>query len=316
MSYQKILLVRVVGIKQTSPDIKHFVLESADGTDLPHFSGGSHVVVVIRDGSTTYKNPYSLVGDGYHTKHYHLGVLREKQSRGGSQFMHDKVNVGDTLEITPPANLFMIDTSARRHVLIAGGIGITPMRSMICDLRRLQAEFSLHYCVRDAQHAPFWDDIQAENGDSAVLYSSANRLSIPDLLKSQPAGTHVYVCGPKSMVGEVNSTAKKMGWSAMHVHVEEFLHTTGGTPFEVTLAKSQRLIHVAHNQTMLEAIEEAGLEPPYMCRGGVCGACETAVLEGQIEHRDHYLNESEKAGMKTMLICVSRAACKHVVVDL
>lgn len=316
MSYQKILHVRVVSVAQVAPDIKHFTFEAVDGSDLPHFSGGSHVVVIMRDDAHTYKNPYSLMGDGYHSKQYQIGVRREESSRGGSSFMHDKVKPGDTLALLPPANLFMIDTFARKHLLIAGGIGITPMRSMICDLQRARAEYALHYCVRDAGHAAFWDHLGQQSGARARLHAGANRLDIPALLQAQPAGTHVYVCGPQRMVAAVRSAAAALGWSPMHVHFEEFTHAAGGAPFEVTLAQGGRNVQVAHNQTMLEALEDAGLEPPYMCRGGVCGACETAVLDGQPEHRDHYLTNEEKASMQKMMICVSRAACRRLVVDL
>jgi ferredoxin-NADP reductase len=316
MSYQKSLQVRVTEIHQVTPHIKHVIFEAADGSDLPHFSGGSHVVVVMRDGTHTYKNPYSLMGDGYHSKQYQIGVRREDPSRGGSAFMHEKVKVGDTLELLPPANLFMIDSFARKHVLIAGGIGITPFRSMLHDLRRAATDYELHYCVRGIEHAAFWNSISNEDSTRSVLHTGANRLDVAALLSGQPSGTHVYVCGPRTLVESVKATAAALGWSASHVHCEEFTHATGGAPFEVSLARSGRIIHVAHNQTMLEALEEANLEPPYMCRGGVCGACETRLIEGQVEHRDHFLTSGEKAGMQKMMICVSRAACKRIVVDL
>ena len=316
MSYQQSLQVRVVRIDQVTPHIKHFVLEAADGADLPHFSGGSHVVVVMRDGRQTFKNPYSLMGDGYHSRQYEIGVRREEASRGGSAFMHDKLRVGDGLEILPPANLFMIDSFARKHILIAGGIGITPFRSMLHDLRRARARYALHYCVRGPEHAAFWDAISAHHGGQAHLHGPGSRLDVPALLRAQPAGTHVYVCGPHSLVDSVRSTVAALGWSATHVHTEEFTHAAGGAPFDVTLAASGRTIHVPHNQTMLEALEEHGLAPPYMCRGGVCGACETVLLEGRVEHRDHVMTDTEKAGMTKMMICVSRAACQRIVVDL
>ncbi|PUA17751.1 PDR/VanB family oxidoreductase [Glaciimonas sp. PCH181] len=316
MTYQKTLHVRVVAVNQASPEIRHFVLESLDGADLPHFSGGSHVVVIMRHDGHTYKNPYSLMGDGYHSRQYHIGVRREAPSRGGSHFMHDNVKPGDMLELMPPANLFMIDTFARKHLLIAGGIGITPIRSMIFDLKRSHTDFDLHYCVRNPEHAAFWDDLEEECGPRAKLHTGENRLDIPGLLRSQPSGTHVYVCGPQRMVEGVRAVAADIGWSPCHVHHEEFSHATGGAPFDVLLASSGRKIPVAHNQTLLEALEDAGLEPAYMCRGGVCGACETAVIDGQIDHRDHFLTNDEKAGMQKMMICVSRGACGRIVVDL
>ncbi len=316
MSYQKTLLVRVVSITQVASDIKHFVLEAVDGSSLPHFSGGSHVIVIMHDGTHTYKNPYSLMGDGYRSQQYHIGVRRENPSRGGSAFMFEKVKPDDTLELLPPANLFMIDTFSRKQLLIAGGIGITALHSMMCDLNRARADYALHYCVRSAENAAFWEDIVRESGTRAHLHTNKNRLDIPSLLQTQPTGTHVYVCGPLRMLEAVKRVAAALGWSPTHVHYEEYTHATGGAPFKVTLARSGRNIDVANNQTMLEALEEAGLEPPYMCRGGVCGTCEVAVIEGQLDHRDHYLTNKEKESMQKMMICISRAACQSIVVDL
>jgi ferredoxin-NADP reductase len=316
MSFQASHRVRVVHIEQVTPSIKHFILEAADGSALPRFSGGSHVVVVMRDGEHTYRNPYSLMGDGYHTSQYEIGVRREDASRRGSAFMHEKVRRGDTLELLAPANLFTLERFARRHLLIAGGIGITPFRSMLHDLRRRAADHELHYCVRGPEHAAFWDTISRECGARALLHTGAQRLDLDALLRDQPAGTHVYVCGPKRLIESVKHAASALGWSQAHVHYEEFSHAAGGAAFDVTLARSGRVIHVSEEQTLLEALEDAGLEPPSMCRGGVCGACETGVVAGAVEHRDHVLTPEQKARTRTMMVCVSRAACKGVVIDL
>jgi ferredoxin-NADP reductase len=316
MSHQGSFPVRVVHIEQAAPQVKHFIFKALDGAALPPYSGGSHVVVVMRDGAHTYKNPYSLMGDGYDSTEYQIGVRREEASRGGSVFMHDKVKPGDTLELLAPSNLFPLDRFARKHLLIAGGIGITPFRSMLHDLRRAHADHELHYCVRSEEHAAFWTSISEQSGGRALLHAGRLRLDIATLLRDQPTGTHVYVCGPHRMVEAVKAAAAALGWSPAHVHAEEFTHAAGGAPFDVTLARSGRVIQVPHNQTMLEALEDAGLEPPSMCRGGVCGACETTLLDGQVEHRDHVLTSEEKARMRSMMICVSRAACKSIVIDM
>ena len=316
MSYQLTLPVCVTSVHQVTPEIKHFIIEALDGLPLPTFSGGSHVVVIMRDGAHVHKNPYSLMGDGHDSRQYEIAVRRENPSRGGSAFMFEKIKQGDTLELLQPANFFMLDTFARKHLLIAGGIGITALRSMIHDLKRAKADYALHYCVRSGQNAAFWEAISQQSGARAHLHAGENRLDIPALLRLQPSGTHVYVCGPHSMVKAVNDACAALGWSASHIHHEEFTHASGGAPFDVTLARSGRHIHVEHNQSMLEALEAAGLEPRYMCRGGVCGACETAVIEGQIEHRDHFMTTQEKAGMQKMMICVSRATAAGIVIDL
>lgn len=316
MSFQKNFQVRVMTATQITPGIKHFVLEAVEGAPLAHFSGGSHIVVVIRKGDQIFKNPYSLVNDGHQNQQYQIAVRRQETSRGGSAFMHDVLKVGDLLEISPPANLFMLDRFARKHLLLAGGVGITPVSSMIFDLARSRADYELHYSVRGMVNAAFWDRLSRQTGSRGHLHVDGASLDISGLLQQQPVGTHVYVCGPPGMVEAVKRATASLGWPESRVHYEEFNHASGGDPFDVTLAKSGRDIRVAHNQSLLEALENAGLEPPFMCRGGVCGACETGVIEGQVEHRDDYLTVQEKAGMRKMMLCVSRAACDRLVIDL
>jgi ferredoxin-NADP reductase len=235
-------------------------------------------------------------------------------------FMHDHVQVGTELEIAHPVNLFNLDKLGRKHVLFAGGIGITPFMSMMEDLHGGEAPYELHYSVRSPEHAAFVDRLVERHGSRIHVYhdSEDQRIDFKGLLTSQPLGTHIYVCGPAGMIEGVINGAREAGWSNSHVHWEQFSAPPVGAPFEVTLAKSGKTVAVDPDQSLLEAIEAAGVDAPYLCRGGVCGECKTGVTacEGEILHHDDYLSAEEKASGKFIMPCVSRAIGKSLVLDL
>jgi len=314
------LNVKVAAIEQVTPLIKHFTFVSEDGALLPAFSGGSHVVVAMEAEGRTYRNAYSLMGSPANTETYHISVRRQENSRGGSVFMHDNVQVGMSMKITQPVNLFALAKLAHKHILIAGGIGITPFMSQIEDLNMMGAQYELHYAFRAYQQAAFVNDLKNKCGDSLHCYADneGDRLDLALLLSSQPLGTHVYVCGPAPMVVAVLETARSLGWPESSIHNEEFSSPPVGQPFKVKLAKSGIEVDVPGEMSMLEAIESAGVQPEYLCRGGVCGRCELSVLEndGGLEHHDHYLTDSEKASCRKIMPCVSRTKGKHLVLDL
>lgn len=318
MSRQANIPVNVTAIKDVTAFVKTFTLEAADGSLLPCFSGGSHVVVTMPGETRSYHNPYSLMSSPFERGYYQISVRREDEGRGGSLFMHENVRVGDRLEISPPANLFGLNTLGRKHILIAGGIGITPFMAQLRELPRLGVDYELHYAFRDRDNAAFIDELQQRHGDHVISYESAlgHYVEPEQLLVGQPLGSHVYVCGPAGMIEAVTTTARRMGWAASHVHAEEFAAPPVGKPFTVVLQKSGRRITVPGTASVLEALEDAGLEPNCLCRGGVCGECETAVIEGDIEHNDHYLTDAVKASNQRMMICVSRARSERVVLDL
>jgi dimethylamine monooxygenase subunit B len=318
MANTPLIPVKVVAIEQATPLVKHFTLSSLDGSLLPAFAGGSHIVVSMQDNGKVHRNPYSLMGSSKDLRHYHIGVRRQEQSRGGSVFMHDRVKVGDQLAISHPVNLFALASHARKHILIAGGIGITPFMSQMQDLRQISAHYELHYAVRSAEHAAFAEQLKQEHPGKIHLYldSLGNKLNISGLLSDQPLGSHVYVCGPAGMVDAVRHTAQELGWAHSHVHYEEFTAPATGKPYTAVLARSGIEIEVDGSTSLLDAVEEAGIDAPYMCRGGVCGACETCVIEGEVEHHDHYLSAEDKAANKKMMICVSRAKSPRIIVNL
>jgi dimethylamine monooxygenase subunit B len=314
------LAVEVTAIEQVTPLIKHFTLASADGGALPAFSGGSHIIVVMRGALRMHRNPYSLLSSPRQLDTYEIGVRRMEESRGGSHFMHDKVQVGSRLEIAHPVNLFGLDKIARKHVLIAGGIGITPFLAQLEDLHGVPVPYELHYSVRSPEHAAFLNRLREREGDKVRMYydSESQAVEFDGLLSNQPLGTHVYVCGPAGLIDRVVTTAKSCGWPNSHIHWEQFSAPPVGEAFEVFLARTKLTVHVPPDQSLLESIEAVGVEVPYLCRGGVCGFCQTRVLEleGELVHNDHFLSDADKARGKSIMPCVSRARCKSLVLDL
>jgi ferredoxin-NADP reductase len=314
------LTVEVAAVDQVTPLIKHFKLASADGGALPAFSGGSHIIVVMRGAARMHRNPYSLLSSPRELDHYEIGVRRMEESRGGSHFMHDQVRVGSRLEIAHPVNLFALDKIARKHVLIAGGIGITPFLAQLEDLHDGAVPYELHYSVRSPEHAAFLTRLRESEGEKVCMYydSENQAVDFDGLLSNQPLGTHVYVCGPAGLINKVVATAKACGWPDSHVHWEQFSAPPVGDAFDVFLSRSRLTVHVPHDQSLMESIEAAGVEVPYLCRGGVCGYCQTRVLEldGELLHNDHFLSDAEKAKGNSIMPCVSRARCKSLVLDL
>lgn len=312
--------VLVSHIQQITPLIKQFSFVREDGASFPPFSGGSHVIVAMNIHGRIHRNPYSLMGSPQAPEAYHIAVRLQEHSRGGSAYLHHEVKVGSQLEITYPSNLFVLDKRARKHLLVAGGIGITPFMSQIDDLMRTKANYALHYAYRSQDHAAFTATLQEKCAERVHFYveSDGQRMDLKALLSTQPLGTHVYVCGPNAMVVALIETARSLGWPENHIHSEQFLAPPSGEPFKVKLTKSNIEVQVPAEMSMLEAIEAAGVDAPYSCRGGACGRCELEVIstDGVLIHQDHYLSEAEKAAGKKIMPCVSRAKCQSLEINL
>ncbi len=190
MSHADTISVRVVAVEQVTPQIKHFKLAAVDGSRLPAFSGGSHIIVVMRDVDRVHRNPYSLLGVPARLETYEIAVRRMEQSRGGSHFMHDSVGVGTALEIAHPVNLFGLSKIGRKHILIAGGVGITPILAQLEDLHQDGVQYEIHYSVRSPEHAAFLTRLQQRAADRLKVYydSSGHAIDLNALLSTQPAG--------------------------------------------------------------------------------------------------------------------------------
>jgi dimethylamine monooxygenase subunit B len=322
MSGPKQIKVRVADVTPVATEIKRLTLVPIVGDELPEFSAGAHTVVTMHGKDRTIRNPYSLMSSPFERRHYQISVLRVPQSRGGSTFIHDQVKQGSELEITVPSNLFPIDRRARRHLFIAGGIGITPFVAMTDQLQREGGAFELHHGMRNRACGAYWADLQKQYPGRVHAYFDDEKSAVPlaRLLDGQPLGTHLYVCGPAGMIDWVLKSAKEAGWPDENVHHERFAAPPPGLPFVIELKKSKKTINVGPFQSALEAIEEADVDAPFLCRGGACGQCETNVVscDGAIAHNDHFLSDADHASGKKIMICVSRLnkAGGRLVLDL
>jgi ferredoxin-NADP reductase len=313
--------VRVAKVTDVTDKIKRFRFERTDGGVLPIFSAGAHIVVTMQDGGHMRRNPYSLMSPPHDASCFEISVLKVENSRGGSAFMHEKVREGDRMTISQPVNLFPTDARGRKHILIAGGIGITPFLAMMAQFRRSHTEFELHYAMRSRTHGAYWQALLDEYGPERIkLYfdDAGDRIPLIRILDNQPLGTHFYVCGPAGMIDHCLRTAREAGWPKENLHSERFLAPPPGEPFQVDLVRSGKTITVGDHQSILEAVEQAGVDAPYMCRGGACGQCETGVVrcDGILQHNDIYLSDEEKAGGRKIMVCVSRFKGRSLALDL
>jgi len=319
MSGAEKIAVRVSEIVPLNDLVTRFKFERTDGAPMPTFSGGAHTVVEMKDGRVTRLNPYSIMSDPMDARAYTISVRRDDEGRGGSLFLHKNVVVGDAMTISYPVNLFPLDLRAKKHLFFAGGIGITPFLSQIKQLERTGGRWELHYAVRSEALGSYVDTLTDHHPNEVHVYygDQEQRIALESLLDGQPLGTHIYVCGPKGMIDWVRKTAADLGWPREAVHHEEFLAPKPGKPFEVKLAISNKVVQVGENESLLEAMERAGVDAPYLCRGGACGQCETDVIDydGTFIHRDHWLDASEHASGTKIMPCVSRFQGKTLVLD-
>ena len=314
--------VRVASILDETAEIKSFRLVSASGKPLPPVTPGAHVSVHIPDGLT---RQYSLCNGPDDTEAYHIAVKREPESRGGSRAMHERVTEGETLAIMPPRNHFPIDASARHHLLLAGGIGITPLLSMARHLQRNRASFDLQYFSRGVKYAAFHEllshpDYAGKVNFHYALEPSSLKVYLHSLLHRRPEGGHLYVCGPRPFMDLVEEIASAT-WPPEAVHMEFFsadpLASSGPRfPFEIKLARTQASYAVPAEKTILQVLAEHGIEVANACTQGVCGSCITGVLDGTPDHRDAFLSDKEQKACDKMLLCVSRAKTERLVLDL
>lgn len=314
--------VRVTAVEQATPLIKRFTLARDDGAAMPAFTGGSHIIVQMQgaDGSQ-FSNAYSLMSDPRDTRSYQIGVRLEEQSKGGSAFMHQQVEVGSTLTISSPNNLFALDPNAGRHVLIAGGIGITPFLAQLHELEGGDTDYELHYAFRSPEHGAFQDDLSSgpHAGRTRFYIDSLGRkLDLAALCAGLTDDAHLYVCGPKPLIDAVIATAAKAGIAERRVHWEQFAATPAtGAAFTVVLARSGQELLVEEGMTILQAIQKSkAANVECLCREGVCGTCETRIIDGEAEHFDQYLSDEEKAAQQSLMVCVSRAKSARLVLDL
>ena len=316
------LQVRVARVAVEAEGIRSFELLPAGGATLPPFTAGAHVEVHVPGGAV---RPYSLCNDPAETGRYRIAVLREAASRGGSAGMHERVAEGDVLTVGAPRNLFPLVPAAASHLLLAGGIGITPLLSMAQQLHREGAAFTLHYATRSSARTAFAAELKAAAyADRVRLHhddgAAAQRLDLPALLAVPAAGQHLYVCGPKGFLDAVLNTARAAGWPEAQLHWEVFgalpLDAAGDRAFEVQIGVDGRIILVEPGTSVVHALAANGIVVPTSCEQGICGTCLTGVLDGEPDHRDQYLTPEEQAAGDQFLPCCSRARSARLVLAL
>lgn len=304
-----------------TPLVKAIVLRRADGAPLPALEPGAHVRVALPEGGD---RPYSLVDHPDHRdgKTWVLGVRLEDPSAGGSSYMHG-LAPGDRVRTSAPLNNFPLHQDARPALLIAGGIGITPILSMAAALAREGRDFRLHYAGRARGQLAFLAPLQAICGERLACHyddEPDTRLDIAAALRAAPEGAVVYVCGPEGMIEAVKAAAAGLGIAPDRVRSELFTKAPAAgaddAPFEVELKSTGQVVTVAPGQSIIDALEAAGVDVLYDCRRGDCGICQCDVIEGVPDHRDVILSDAEKASGKVMQICVSRAKSSRLVLDL
>jgi phthalate 4,5-dioxygenase reductase subunit len=310
------LSLRVSRASAETPDIRVFELRAKDGGELPEFSPGAHISVRAPNGMV---RKYSLCNDPAERDRYIIGVLREPQGRGGSISMVQDVNEGDDIVVTPPRNDFPLVNSPAGYTFIAGGIGITPILSMMRHLKSSDGpKFKLYYCTRSKQKTAFYNELSSPEfrGQVVMHHDGGDPTKALDLWPAleNPKG-HVYCCGPRGLMESVRDMSGH--WNASSVHFEAFsesvAHKPNDRPFRVRLARSGTLLNVPADTTILETIRAAGCSAPSSCESGSCGTCKTALLAGEADHRDLVLSQNERGSH--IMICVSRARSDEITID-
>ena len=308
----------ISGIRQLTPQVRAFELRDPDGGELPPVDAGAHLRVPVRmaDGNDQIRH-YSICSNPARRDIYEIAVRRDDDGTGGSAAIHDTYTLGMQLKCELPLNNFGLQDDQSPAVLIAGGIGITPIKPMAQALKARGVSFDIHYAGRDASQMAFRDRLQHEFAEKLQLYRSSlgERMNLQEILKTADEEAMIYICGPGRLIDDVLATAEALDISPTRIRFERFTVTANANDrrFVVELQGRGQEIEVAADQSMLEALLSAGVEMPYSCRSGICRSCVMAVVEGQVDHRDSVLSAEEQA--QSMCPCVSRAADDKLVVD-
>ncbi|WP_454871930.1 PDR/VanB family oxidoreductase [Paraburkholderia xenovorans] len=318
--------VRVDSVRDEAHGVRSFSVSRLDGQPFDHYEPGAHIDVTGPSGVT---RQYSLCGDPDHRETHLFAVKREDASRGGSRSLHDEVTVGSQLTIGAPRNLFQLAPGAEEHVLIAAGIGVTPLLSMTYRLLKQRQPFVLHYFARSAEHAAFLPLLsRAPFSEYVKLHFGVERdrldAVLGDCLADARDGTHIYTCGPSAFMERVVAIGETRVQSQA-IHLERFAAEPASTTsaesatldtFDVRIASSGATVRVDRNTTIVAALASIGIEVDTSCGEGVCGTCMVDVVSGTPEHRDHCLSKAERASGKVICCCISRAASPVLVLDL
>ena len=314
--------VLVRQIRFEGQGINSYELTDPEGRELPPFTSGAHIDIHLADGVV---RQYSLSNDPQERRRYVIGVLKDEGGRGGSASLHRSLHVQDIVRISPPRNNFPLADDATKVILLAGGIGVTPLKSMAHSLERAGIDYELHYCAKDRAFIAFEDEMRTFAAQGRLHYhfdggDPAKGLDIADLLAEPAPGTHVYYCGPsgfmKACAGAVAA------WDPKAVHCEHFkapVVETGAAAlpagaFTVEIASSGRLIAIGPDESIADVLNREGVPVETSCESGLCGTCKTRYTAGRVDHRDYILDDDEKSEYLTL--CVSRCDSERLVLDL
>ncbi|MFM0160090.1 PDR/VanB family oxidoreductase [Paraburkholderia sediminicola] len=318
--------VRVDSVRDEAHGVRSFSVSRLDGQPFDHYEPGAHIDVTGPSGVT---RQYSLCGDPDHREAHLFAVKREDASRGGSRSLHDDATVGSELTIGAPRNLFQLAPDASDHILIAAGIGVTPLLSMAYRLLKQKKSFVLHYFARSAEHAaflpllsraPFSDFVRFHFGVEPQQLDTV----LAECVASAREGTHLYTCGPGPFMERVVAVGE-MRVTAEAIHLERFAAEPASAAsgeanaldaFDVQIASSGATVRVDKHTTIVAALASIGIEVDTSCGEGVCGTCMVDVVSGTPEHRDHCLSKAERASGTVICCCVSRATSPLLVLDL
>jgi len=305
-------------VTQQSDKVKSFRLISGNNKPLPEFEAGSHLEITLNNNEDI-KRHYSILSNPNNLSYYEIAVLEQTDGRGGSHIMHHNVMQGDTLNCSTPRNEFALYKQAEHTILIAGGIGITPILSMLQKLESQQKSYEIHYTAKTSSDFIYIKRIKKIAGNKCTFYNSSennSRLYLDQLLVKPVQRTHVYVCGPTRLINAVREISENYKWNKQNIHFENFGNNSmlENSSIEVNLARSNIKLTIPENKSILDYLLEHKVEVPHQCKRGECGLCATTVLEGTPEHKDVYLNNEERK--TSMCICVSRAKQGELTLDL
>ena len=313
-----VIRVEVAEANRLSDDVFHYVLQPLDGSDLPRWTAGAHLDIVV---APEYLRQFSLCGDPDDRSRYEIAVLRETSGRGGSDLLHRIFVPGRKIFVSHPINHFELDETATKTFLMGGGIGITPMVAFAHRLAKLGAEFSLHYSAHSRDSAGFRDMLAAAPwADLVHLHVSdeGTRADLASILARHEPGWHVYTCGPDSYMQAVLEQAEKAGFPDEARHLEYFsvpeVPDYVNTPFVLKLARSGREFDVPADETATDVLERNGIRIDVKCSDGICGVCKCGLVSGEVEHRDFVLSNKQRES--AIILCQSRAAAENGVVEI
>jgi len=312
--------VRVVEKRTVAQDIASYDLSPLSGASLPPFTAGSHIDVHMGGG---FIRQYSLCNDPAETNRYRIAVLREPDGSGGSAWMHDFVKRGTELEISSPRNAFQLDESADFTLLLAGGIGVTPILAMARRLASLDRRFMMHYCTRSEERTAFREELTDCVFSDCVRFhigdGESQRIDLPALLRDRPNGTHLYICGPSAFMQAALDAAKE--WPSDTIHREYFsnhitMRDSNASSFTVRVASTGQEFEVPEGRSIVDVLSASGIDIPVSCEQGICGTCITPVLQGVPDHRDLFMTDAEHNANDQMTPCCSRAISALIVLDV